>query len=91
MVSLHAPDGNSVRKEENEKRPHRRDQSFQEWSVFFIFRFAYILFVIHRDRIQSHVGSADLTFIKIRCFIYMYMKVLGVLHHLLAKRPANIL
>ena len=54
-------------------------------------RFAYILFVIHRDRIQSHVGSADLTFIKIRCFIYMYMKVLGVLHHLLAMRPADIL
>ena len=37
------------------------------FSLFF--RFSYILFVIHRDRIQSHVWLADLTFIKIRCFI----------------------
>ena len=63
----------------------------RNWSIFFIFRFVYILFVTHRDRIQSHVGSADLTLVKIRCFIQMYTKVLGALHHLLAMRPANIL
>ena len=38
---------------------------------------------------KSHAGSAVLTFIKIRCFIQMYTKVLGVLHHLLARGPAN--
>ena len=38
---------------------------------------------------KSHAGSAVLTFIKIRCFIQMYTKVLGVLHHLLARGPAD--
>ena len=33
---------------------------------------------------KSHVGSAVLTFIKVRCFIPKYTEVLGVLHHLLA-------
>ena len=33
---------------------------------------------------KSHAGSAVLTSIKVRCFIQMYTKVLGVLHHLLA-------
>ena len=54
-------------------------------------RFAYILFVICRDRIQSHAGSADMTLIKIRCFIQTHTKVLRDLHHLLALRPAYIL
>ena len=46
---------------------------------------------IHRDVIQKSrgVSSPVLTFIKIRCFIQMYTKVLRVLHHLLAKGPAN--
>ena len=65
---------------------------FPETGRFSLFsRFAYMLFVTHRDRIQSHVGSADLTLVKIRCFIQMYTKVLGALHHLLAMRPADIL
>ena len=34
-------------------------------------------------------GSAVLTFIKVRCFIQMYTEVLGVLHHLLARGPAD--
>ena len=38
---------------------------------------------------QSHVGSAVLTFIKVRCFIQKYTEVLGVLHHLLAGGPAD--
>ena len=37
----------------------------------------------------SHAGSAVLTFIKVRCFIQMYTEVLGVLHHLLARGPAD--
>ena len=43
---------------------------------------------IHRDVIQKSRRSAVLTFIKIRCFIQMYTKVLGVLHHL---RPGGLL
>ena len=35
---------------------------------FFIFKFAYIPFVIHRDEYRVMRGSAVLTFIKIRCF-----------------------
>ena len=38
---------------------------------------------------KSHVGSAVLTFIKVRCFIQLYTEVLGVLHHLLARGPAD--
>ena len=38
---------------------------------------------------KSHVGTAVLTFIKVRCFIQMYTEVLGVLHHLLARGPAD--
>ena len=38
---------------------------------------------------KSHAGSAVLTFIKVRCFIQMYTEVLGVLHHLLARGPAD--
>ena len=38
---------------------------------------------------KSHTGSAVLTFIKVRCFIQMYTEVLGVLHHLLARGPAD--
>ena len=34
---------------------------------------------------KSHMGSAVLTFIKVKCFIQMYTEVLGVLHHLLAR------
>ena len=34
---------------------------------------------------KSHVGTAVLTFIKVRCCIQMYTEVLGVLHHLLAR------
>ena len=59
---------------EPEKKRTRKDHMGEtslsrNWSIFFIFRFVYILFVTHRDRIQSHVGSADLTLVKIRCFI----------------------
>ena len=37
---------------------------------------------------KSHgVSSPD--FIKVRCFIQMYTEVLGVLHHLLARGPAD--
>ena len=35
---------------------------------FFIFGFAYIPFVTHRDEYRVMRGSAVLTFIKIRCF-----------------------
>ena len=31
------------------------------------------------------MGTAVLTFTKVRCFIQMYTEVLGVLHHLLAR------
>ena len=77
---------------EGERKNDTGESVFPETDPFSLFfRFAYILFVTHRDRIQSHAGSADLTLIKIRCVIQMYTKVLGALHHLLVMRPANIL
>ena len=57
------------------------DQSFKELILFFIFQG---LFLYTEMLHKSHTGSAVLTFIKVRCFIQMYTKVLGVLHHLLA-------
>ena len=37
--------------------------------ISLFFRFAYILFVIHRDEYRVTWGSADLTLVTIRCFI----------------------
>ena len=47
LVSLHAPDGNSARKEENEKRPHGGNQSFQELVCFLYFSGSLIYFLLH--------------------------------------------
>ena len=38
---------------------------------------------------KSNAGTAVLTFIKVRSFKQMYTEVLGVLHHLLARGPAD--
>ena len=57
---------------EGERKNDMGESVFPETDPFSLFSgllIYYILFVTHRDRIQSHVGSADLTFIKIRCFI----------------------
>ena len=62
------------------------DQSFEELIPFFIFQG---LFLYTEMWYKRHAGSAVLTSIKVRCFIQMYTKVLGVLHHLLARGPAN--
>ena len=37
--------------------------------ISLFFRFAYILFVIHRDEYRVTWGSADLTLVTIRCFV----------------------
>ena len=37
--------------------------------IFLFFRFAYILFVTHRDKYRVMQGSADVTLVTIRCFI----------------------
>ena len=79
---------------ENERKNDMRRPVFPGTGPVSLFsRSTFILLVIHGDKCkkQSHAGSADLTLIKIRCFIQMYTKVLGALHHLLAMRPANIL
>ena len=39
--------------------------------------------------LRCYAGSAVLIFIKVRCFIQMYTEALGMLHHLLAKGPAD--
>ena len=62
MVSLHAPDGNSARKEENEKRPHRGNQSFQELVLFLYFSGSLIYFLLYIGlNTESHgVSRPDL-------------------------------
>ena len=64
------PDGNSARKMGSEKETTRGKQSFQKLirSLYFPGLFIY-LFVIHRDEYRVTWGSADLTLVKIRCFI----------------------
>ena len=56
--------------------------------IFFIFRFAYISFVTHRDEYRVTRGSAVLTLSKSGA---SHEKILGILNHLLAMRPADIL
>ena len=58
----------------------------RNWSQFFIF---HGLLLYTEMLCKSHTGSAVLTFIKVRCFIQMHTEVLGVLHHLLARGPAD--
>ena len=77
---LHAPDGNSARVWERER--HGETSISRNWSQFFIFQ---SLFLYTEMLYKSHMGTAVLTFIKVRCFTQMYTEVLGVLHHLLAR------
>ena len=44
LASLHAPDGNSARKEENKKEQHGGNQSFQELVCYFIFQVHFYTF-----------------------------------------------
>ena len=66
-----------------ERAWHGETSILRNWSQFFIFQ---SLFLYTEMLCKSHAGSAVLTFIKVRCFIQMYTEVLGVLHHLLARR-----
>ena len=47
LVSLHVPDGNSTGKEENEKRPHGGNQSFQELVLFLYFPGPLLYFLLY--------------------------------------------
>ena len=71
---------------EFERERHGETSISRNGSQFFIFQ---SLFLYTEVLYKSHVGSAVLTFIKVRCFIQMYTEVLGVLHHLLARWPAD--
>ena len=86
-----------IQPEKKRRRKDTRESSLsRNWSVSLFSRFAFILWVIHRDKwkIQSHVGSAVLTLNwnhAVFLHSFRYTKFSGDLHHLLAKRPANIL
>ena len=55
---------------EEERKNNTGESVFPETDpISLFFRFAYILFVIHRDEYRVTRGSADLTVVKIRCFI----------------------
>ena len=69
-----------------ERERHGETSISRNWSQFFIFQ---SLFLYTEMLYKSHMGTAVLTFIKVRCFIQMYTEVLGVLHHLLARGPAD--
>ena len=88
IISKHggfrAPYGDSARVWE--RKWHGETSISRNWSQFFIF---HSLFLYTDVLFKSHVGSAVLTFIKVRCFKQMYTEVLGVLHHLLARGPAD--
>ena len=71
---------------ERERERHGETSISRNWSPFFIF---HGLLLYTGMLFKSHEGSAVLTFIRVRCFIQMYTEVLGVLHHLLARGPAD--
>ena len=55
---------------EGERKNDMGESVFPETDpISLFFRFAYILFVIHRDEYRVTWGSVDLTLVKIRCFI----------------------
>ena len=82
-MSLHAPDGNSARRWEKER--HGETSLSRNWSHSL---FSRVCFYTLRCYTKVTWGQQS-WLIKIRCFIQMYTKVLGVLHHLLARGPAN--
>ena len=67
-----------------ERERHGETSILRNWSQFFIF---HGLLLYTEMLCKSHMGTAVLTFIKVRCFTQMYTEVLGVLHHLLARGP----
>ena len=84
LGGFRAPDRDSARVWERER--HGETSLSRNLSQFFIF---HGLLLYTEMLCKSHTGSAVLTFIKVRCFIQMYTEVLGVLHHLLARGPAD--
>ena len=86
LVSLEGPMLQMETQPEVERERHGKTSLSRNWFQFFIFQG---LFLYTEMLYKSHAGSAVLTFIKVRCFIQMYTKVLGVLHHLLARGPAD--
>ena len=55
---------------EGERKNDTGESVFPETDrISLFFRFAYMLFVIDRDEYRVTQGSADLTLVKIRCFI----------------------
>ena len=55
---------------EGERKNDMGESVFPETDpISLFFRFAYILFVIHRDDYRVTRGSADLTLVTVRCFI----------------------
>ena len=54
----------------DQERNDTGESVFPETDPFsLLFRFAYILFVMHKDEYRVTQGSADLTLVTIRCFI----------------------
>ena len=71
MVSLHAPDGNSARKEERGRKDHTGETSLSsDWPLLYYSGKLSILLVVHRDQwiIQNYAVSAALTLIETRLF-----------------------
>ena len=61
MVSLHVPDGNSTGKEENEKRPHGGNQSFQELVLFLYFPGPLLYFELYIEiNVRNRVTQGQL-------------------------------
>ena len=88
IISKHggfcAPDGDSARVRERER--YGETNISRNWSHFLFFQG---LFLYTEMLYKSHAGSAVLAFVKVRCFTQMYTEVLGMLHHLLARGPAD--
>ena len=61
MVSLHVPDGNSARKEENEKRPHRGKPVFPGTGLFLYFPGPLLYFELYIEiNVRNRVTQGQL-------------------------------
>ena len=80
LAGLHAPDGTQpeVERKNDVKRP-------VFWGTDPIFYFSRVCFYTLRCYTKVTWGQQS----KVRCFIQMYTEVLGVIHHLLARGPAD--
>ena len=91
LVSTHISDGNSAGKMGSEKEMTRGNQSFQNWSDFFIFQVCLYTFLLYIGMNTESCGGQQTWPLSQSGASYKIIQRSYEFHHLLAMRSADIL